>query len=124
MEPELEGGAYDENEIPGVARNAGSAGVKWFPTDKLTVDTRARWVDDKTLISDWNNSLGEGWDDDYVVWDMLVSYDIAPFTFYAGVNNILDQEYAEFGRFFFGNAFIYPAPERNFIAGVKITKEF
>ncbi|MCF7855420.1 MAG: TonB-dependent receptor [Candidatus Pacebacteria bacterium] len=130
MDPELKGDKYNDNEIPGVARHSGSAGVTLYPNENLTVDARARWIDDKLLISDWQNVEGEEWDDDYVVVDLMVTYDLAPFTLYAGVNNVFDQEYSEYGvrafdwtSFNYYNA-IYPSPERNFVAGIKIHKKF
>ena len=131
MDPELQGGDYDENEIPGVAKHTGSIGVTVFPTDKLTVDIRSRWSEDKTLISDWQNTVDD-WDGDYFVVDALLSYELKPFTFYAGVNNLFAREYSEYGVYTpdygtypatYYNA-IYPSPERNFIAGVKLTKKF
>ena len=124
MRPELGRGSYEGNEIPGVSRNSGSIGLKMYPMKNMTIDTRARWADGKNLISDWNNNLGEEWNDDYVVWDMLISYDISSFTIYAGVNNILDEEYAEYGSYYAGKANIYPSPDRNFITGIRFTKTF
>lgn len=134
LEAELQGGAYDENEIPGVARHSGSLGAAWSPVEQVTLDVRARWLADKELISDWRNEAG-GWDGrNYFVTDMRLSYrPWKQLELYVGVNNVLNTEYAEYGVWALdwstwpaGGPFAYgyPAPERTFIAGLRVTHEF
>jgi iron complex outermembrane receptor protein len=129
VNPELEDGVYDGNEIPGVARHTGSFGVTAYPLDELTVDVRARWSKDKVMISDWQN-VATNWDGNFIVVDAMVTYELKPFTFYVGVNNIFNEEYSEYGVYAFDwdlwqyYRSVYPSPERNFVAGVRFTKEF
>ena len=47
---------------------------------------------------------------------------------YAGVNNVFDEEYAEYGLYDLystpARATSYPSPGRNFVAGFRLTAEF
>jgi iron complex outermembrane recepter protein len=131
MDNELRGGSYDGNDIPGVARHSAAAQVTIYPVADLAVDIRARWIDGKNMIGDWNNVIGDDWEGgDYLVADLMLSYRLRPLTFYAGVNNLFNEKYSENGTYAFDwNAFeyyraIYPAPERNFIAGVALVHSF
>ena len=124
LDAQLEDGAFDGNEVPGVATYSGSAGATVAMTPDLTFDVRGRWVHDNKMIGDFANS-GENWrGQDYVVFDAKVSYTVEPFTFYAGVNNIADEEYAEYAVLNWAGVNLYPSPERNFVAGVKFVKPF
>lgn len=126
MDPELKGDKYDGNQIPGTARHSGSLGATVFATDRLTFDARARWTDDRVMISDWENVIDHDWKDDYVVVDVMVKYDLAPISVYAGVNNLFDEKYSEYAVYdtFMAQRTIYPSPARNVIAGVVYTLEF
>ena len=129
LDHELSGGQHDGKPIPGVARHSGSFGFMLLPLEQVTWDVRARWVAEKQMISDWDN-VDAGWSGrNTIVVDTKVTY--APLKWlelYVGVNNVFDEAYAEYGlwdRYTTPErATSYPSPDRNFIAGVRITKEF
>ena len=125
MDAHLVGGNHSGSRIPLVPQRQASAGVDWSPIDVVTLSLRGRWIDNRLLMSDWDNAA-PGWDGEtYAVADAKISYrPLKWLELFAGVNNLLNKEYAEFGTLF-GTTFVdYPAPERNYTAGVKITKEF
>ena len=121
METELDRGPYDQKRIPGVPHLHGSFGMKLFPIKFVTLDIRSRWVKNKILISDWENNVN--WNDSYFVTDAKVSFDWNIAAFYVGVNNLFDEEYSEFGTFNSAVA-VLPSPDRNFIAGIKLSINF
>ncbi len=123
LDPQLTGGIYDGNEIPGVARKRASLGITWLPIDKLSVDLYSIWSDDSHQLTDWNNEIA--WDDSYVVTNLKIAIRIDMLTLSFGVNNLFDIDYAESGVYnpFVGPE-IYPSPGRNWLAGIKISKAF
>ena len=131
MDNELRGGAYDGNDIPGVAKHSATAGATFFPISGLSLDMRARWAADKTLISDWENEVGDDWEGgDYIVADVMLSYAWKALAVNFGVNNVFDEEYSEYGLYSqdfntgdYYNA-IYPAPERNYFGELRLAYEF
>lgn len=121
---ELQGGAYDEKEIPGTSRHAGNAALTVLPIEHLTVDARVHWEADRTPISDWNNQIDD-WDDDYFVTNVLATYELGKWSFYAGVNNLFDTQYSEHAVIDWTGQFThYPSPERNGLVGVKFETSF
>jgi iron complex outermembrane receptor protein len=116
LEAELRGDDYLGNDVPGVAERSGSCFATWKPAGSAwTVDCRARWAADRTLISDWANAAD--WSGDYVVVDVKASYAVTDaITVYAGINNLFAEEYSEFATVW-GH---YPSPEREFVSGVRI----
>ena len=127
MDAELNGGPYVENKIPGVPERHGSVGVTLKPIQYVTLDIRSRWVENKILISDWQNNVD--WNDSYFVTDTKLSFAWSFMTLYAGINNIFDEEYSEFGSFdqfkLSGSTVaVLPSPERNFIFGVTYRQSF
>jgi iron complex outermembrane receptor protein len=120
LDAELGEGAYDGRTVPGTSEHYGSFFATYAPHDSpLTVDTRLRWSRNRTMISDWTNTAD--WDADFAVLDVMATWALTDvITLYAGVNNLLDEEYAEYGVFFGGVPAHYPSPEREFVGGVRL----
>ena len=126
MTNELRGGELDGNDIPGVADHIATAGVTVFPVTGLSFDFRGRWVDGKTMISDWENEIDDNWEGgDYLVFDTMASYSRNPFIINVGIKNLFNEKYSEYGTYYGGGARnIYPSPERNYFGEVRISHEF
>ncbi len=125
MDHELRRGRYSGNPIPGVAEHSTQASALIRPLEDLSLDVRGRWIVDKSMISDWQNEVGDDWEGgDYFVLDAMLNYQWRYFTFAAGVNNVLGEEYSEYGTYQNEQASIYPAPERNYLARVDLQLEF
>ncbi len=122
MNPELRNGAYDGNRIPGVAKQSASAGVSVRVAEGLEWDLRGRWVKRHPSISDWANTLADA--DGFMVVDTKLRYTYPRYkwlTVYVGVSNLLGEEYSEYVTYGTNR---YPAPERTFLAGVRIQRRF
>ncbi len=126
--PELKGGRFDGNRIPAVSTMMASAGIGYSPIPELTFDTRMRWQKGRLAISDWNNANPDWEGKQFTTIDARITY--RPWKFleiYAGVNNLLDREYSDYGTYGAatpGKVALYPSPERNLYTGFKVTKEF
>ena len=134
MNPQLQGGDYNGNRIPLAPTHSAQAGVTWSPLEQIDLDLRARWMDNRYSMSDWGN-VNPDWDgNSFVVVDTKVTYKPTKWLkLYVGINNILNEEYAEYGTWstnytkpwpFPNEQYTYPSPKRNFVAGMVITKEF
>jgi len=120
MDPRLKDGAYDGNRIPGAAKQSASAGVTVDLAEGLVWDLRGRWVKKHPSISDWANTMADA--DGYLVLDTKISYTWRGWlTVYAGVSNLLSEEYSEYVTY---GTNLYPAPERTFLAGIRVRREF
>lgn len=70
--------------------------------------------------NDYDNAAGKV--DDYSISDVKISYNFGNIEAYAKINNIFDEEYSNYVIYsdFSGSSY-YPAAERNYLAGVKVT---
>ena len=119
---ELKRGNFNGNEIPGTAPQQGNLGLNWQLGERATLNLRGRWAKNRTLLSDWTNA-GD-WGDSYFVVDATVTAKVsANIEVYAGVNNLLAEEYADFGLYF-GSPFVYPAARRNGFCGLRYRRSF
>lgn len=125
IKSELRGGAFDGNDIPGVADHITTAGMTFFPFSGLSIDTRIRWIYGKSLISDWENEIGDDWEGgDYIVVDTKLSYTQKLFIVNLGVKNLFNEKYSEYGTYSDNDINIYPSPERNYFGEVRIAHKF
>lgn len=124
MDAQLGKGPFDGNQIPDVPEFSGSFGGAWTPVKQVTLDVRARWLDNKLPISDWTNA-GADWEgNDYITIDAKFTYrPLDWLELFVGVNNVFNTEYSDLAVWV-GQPALYPSPERNFIGGMRITKEF
>ena len=85
----------------------------------LNATVKGNWVGKRYLENDVQNT--EEKIEDYLTVDAKLSYQYKVLTAYFGVNNIFDEKYSEYGALGFGGAKkFYPAPEREYYAGVKL----
>ena len=125
MNSKLRDGSFVGNRIPLVAQHRYQAGVTWSPLTTLEMDVRAILVKGRYGDADWNNTLRH-WDgSDYKTVDTKVTWKPLEFLkVYAGVNNVFNEQYSEYGGVGFAGGYYYAAPKRNYITGVTITKTF
>jgi iron complex outermembrane receptor protein len=113
----FESGENQGKTVPLVPGNSGSLGAV-YRYWRMRFSAVASYVDERRLDGDLGNN--EETLDDYLTVDAKVSYHHKYGEVFVGVNNVLDEEYEDYGVVgFFGNEF-YPAPERYYYAGVKI----
>jgi iron complex outermembrane receptor protein len=114
---EIDGGQYDGNEVPNVPEHQASVAAQAPLSEKLRLGLTGTYVGERRFISDFAND--EDKQDDYFLLSGKLSYLMPHGTAYLVVNNILDEEYEEYGALnYLGEKGYYPSPEINFIAGV------
>jgi iron complex outermembrane receptor protein len=112
---------YNGNDIPAVPRHKAAVGIRVsdiFPGLAFSADYI--FVGDSYLISDQANQLGKL--DSYSVVDTKLSYRKGFIEAFVGVDNLLDEKYAQYGVAGAGGTVrnFYPAPERTWTAGVQM----
>lgn len=120
MRPFIRSVPFSGNDIPGVPRHKGSIGSDVRLGWGFLLNAKVNLVGSRRFISDFANQverLGG-----YYTLDMKLSYGWKGLKAFVGVNNLLNQKYAEFAVIDgVGNQFFYASPERNFVAGVSYT---
>ncbi|MDP2167577.1 MAG: TonB-dependent receptor [Thermodesulfovibrionales bacterium] len=103
--------------IPGQTANL-DATARFADNFLLALNTN--WVGSRYLDNDVTNSLEKL--DDYMTVGTKLSYQYKMATAYAGVDNILNEKYSDYGvTGSSGAKNYYPAPERKYYGGLKLT---
>ena len=116
---EIRSGQFAGNEVPNVPEHQASLDAVYSVTDDLTISLNGVYVGGRLLESDFANAFPD--QDHYIVLNTKVKYTCKNYTAFLNINNILDEEYSEFGVLG-GSPFVepafYPSPEINFLVGV------
>src|ERR1700716_3689445 len=123
------------NRIPAIPRNRIKAGIDYSVTDAFKVGGDVLFVSNQYFVGDESNQAQRL--PSYAVFNLHASYQInKTFQVYARADNIYDNRYATYGRFFNTNAVpnfanggspftdprsVSPARPRAFYAGLKVT---
>jgi iron complex outermembrane receptor protein len=113
---------FKDKDIPAVPRHKANFGLKVFDVLPGFVFTaQYNYVGSSYLISDQANQFEKL--EDYYTLDARLTYAWRRLKAYFGVNNITDRDYSTYGVVFGfpPSAFFYPAPERNWVAGVEMS---
>ena len=113
---------FKDKDIPAVPRHKANLGFKVFDVlPGLVFTAQYNYVGSSYLISDQANQFEEL--ENYDTLDARLTYAWRRLNAYFGVNNLTNQEYSTYGVVFGfpPTAFFYPAPERNWVAGVEMT---
>jgi len=114
-------GPRDGKDIPAVPRNKFNLGLRIHDViPNLIFSADYFYVGDSALISDQANLFGKL--ESYYTINLRLSYAWKCFNAFAGVNNVTDQKYSEYGVIggFTPTPYYYPAPERNWVAGIEV----
>ncbi len=113
------GGIYADKAIPMVPRNKGTLALRFLLPKDLTMNVQANYVGSRYFINDEANNLSRL--NDYLVFDMNLSYKYRDITAVFSLNNIFDKEYSEVGAYspFAAQKGYYPSPGRSFNFKVK-----
>jgi iron complex outermembrane receptor protein len=114
-------GSFKDNAIPAVPMHKASGGIRWTPDQAFTLNFLVNYVGSMYLVSDQENAYPKM--DDYVTVDLNASRRWKNMELFAGIDNIFDAEYSEYGiiSLFAGTRNFYPAPGRRFTAGCRLT---
>jgi iron complex outermembrane receptor protein len=114
-------GPFDGKDIPAVPRNKFNLGFRVHDViPSLIFSADYFYVGESILISDQANQFEKL--ESYYTINLRLSYAWRWFNVFAGVNNVTDQKYSEYGVIggFTPTPYYYPAPERNWVAGIEI----
>lgn len=114
-------GPFDGNDIPAVPRSRFNLGLRIHDIiPNLVFSADYRYTGDSYLISDQANRFEKL--ESYYTLDLRLSYAWKWVNAFVGVNNVTDQQYSEYGVIggFTPTPYYYPAPERNWVAGIEI----
>lgn len=117
----FEEGLFDGNDIPAVPRHRGNAGFRLHDIlPGLALTTNYNYVGPSYAISDQQNAFGKV--ESYYTIDGRLTYNWKRLRAFVGVNNITNQKYSQYAVLGSFPAVLnyYPAPERNWLAGVQI----
>jgi iron complex outermembrane receptor protein len=117
-------GPFDGNNVPLVPENKASLAGSWQPTPATELVVAVNYVDSKFFDNDQSNSFAEKIPA-YTTVDARLAHTYKGFRMTAEVNNILEEEYFEYGvssSFSPGVYNAYPLPERTIL--FTVAKEF
>lgn len=120
-EAEFKSDPYKGNTLPLIPKHSINLGADIRLDDSILLVLKANWIGKRFLENDVENNKEKL--PSYLTADVKCSYTHKMITAYMGVNNIFNKEYSEYGAFgaSSGNIKFYPAPERNFYGGIRIS---
>jgi iron complex outermembrane receptor protein len=113
-------GAYDGNKIPLSPAYSANFGADMKYKEHLALAVNFLWVGERLIENDVENNKKRL--PSYLTTDAKLSFNYKMITAYIGVNNIFDKEYSEYAVYgrSSGTTRFYPAPERNYYAGLRL----
>ena len=114
---------YKDNDIPAVPKQKANLGFRIYDfVPDLVFSADYNYVGSSYAISDQANAFEKL--EEYYTIDARLSYTWKNIKAFVGVNNLTDEEYSETavlsGFLTPGEPFFYPAPERNWVGGLRI----
>ncbi len=117
---DIDGGQYDGKELPNVPQHQWTLGAQKMFGEHLQLGLNGTYIGERRYISDFDNSHDD--QDDYFYLTGKLAYLLESGSMYLTVNNILDEEYAEYGALnFMGEEGLYPSPGINVLAGLTVS---
>ena len=114
-------GRFKDKDIPDVPSHQAGLGAV-FTWQGVTLALNGIYIGERPYVSDFENSFDL--QKDYLVFNAKLKYPWKIFTFFLDINNITDEEYAEYGVISLFSAprekAWYPSPKRNVLAGARI----
>ena len=117
-DPRVREGQYQGYWVPSVPKHKFTVNGTLYVTPKLTTIVNGSYIGTRPFESDWANSFGQ--QDSYFLLNARLSYQWLRFRTFLDINNLLNQEYSEYGILggFPVERGFYPSPKANFLAGI------
>ena len=114
-------GQYQGRGVPGVSRHKMTVESQVHLTPKFTAGLSGTYVGKKYFQSDWSNVFGE--QDAYFLLNARLRYPLRRATLFLDLNNLLNQEYSEYGVLggFPAERAFYPSSKFNARVGVRFS---
>ena len=120
QEATFHGGLYSGNKIPFVPEHLANAGFMLHPWERLSLGMTMNYVGESFAISDPTNTQAKlnAW----TTFDWNTAYTYKNVEVFFSVRNMFDRTYNAYGVYsiFVNKVGFYPAPGRNYSAGVKV----
>jgi iron complex outermembrane receptor protein len=112
-------GQFENNNVPNVPNHKAALSGLFNLGKGFSLNIDAVYVGERPFISDFSNAFED--QEDYLIVNTKLKYQWKKITTFLNINNITDEEYAEYGVLSstLEPAF-YPSPKINFLAGVTI----
>jgi iron complex outermembrane receptor protein len=116
--PRVQEGRFQGAWVPSVPKNRFTVNGTLFLTADFTLALDGSYVGKKPFESDWSNSFGL--QEDYFLLNSRVAYTWQRYRVYVDMNNLLNQEYSEYGVLggFPSERAFYPSPKAHFLVGL------
>lgn len=117
---EIDEDPWKDNTAPLVSKHTVKTNIGYRFDNGLGMYYFYRYYSDFYQGNDYANTAGKV--DGYGISDVKLSYNYKNIEAYVKINNIFDEEYSDYVIYsdFSGSSY-YPAAERNYLAGVKVT---
>jgi iron complex outermembrane receptor protein len=118
---EIKTGQFSGNDVPSVPKHKASFDALFSSVSGFTFALNGIYIGERFFESDYANAFPE--QDDHVVLNAKIKYNRKNFTAFLDINNLLNEEYSEYGVLSgppIEEAF-YPSPEINFLLGLQYT---
>jgi iron complex outermembrane receptor protein len=115
----IEGGLFEGNDVPNVARHQASLDTVFDLGRGLTMAVNGIYIGHRPFISDFSNDFDD--QDDYLVLNAKLRYTWKHLSAFLDINNITNNDYSEFGAlggFPVIEEGFSPSPKINFLVGV------
>lgn len=115
-------GQFDGNDVPWVPEHQANVGVSSRFFDHYRLSLVGRFIGPRFPINDLYNATSKA--NSIIVTDLKFSYERDNFELFAAVNNLFDRRYNTYEAVNGGMSpsvrDVFPAAEKNFLAGVKV----
>ena len=114
---EVDGGMFDGKEVPNVPRHQFTVGMQAALLENMQLNVDGSYIGERPYISDFANTVE--YQDSYFFLTAKLSYKFDKGSAYLSINNLLDEEYAEYGGLnYLGEPGVQPSPGINFLVGI------
>ncbi len=115
---EITSGQFSGNDVPSVPEHKATFDAVFYPIEGFTIALNGIYIGERFFESDFANAFPK--QDDYIVLNAKFKYNWKKFTGFVDINNILDEEYSEYGVLggFPVEPAFYPSPEINILVGI------
>ncbi|MFV0438273.1 MAG: TonB-dependent receptor [Desulfopila sp.] len=113
----IDGGPFDDNEIPNVPRHHFTVAAQAKILENLQLDMDGLYIGERPYISDFANDVSK--QDDYFIANLKLTYLADKWSGYISVRNLFDKKYSPYGGVnYLGEPGVYPAPRIHFLVGI------
>jgi len=121
MESDIDGGAFDGNDVPNVPDDKAVLRALFFGGRGITAIVEGIYVGERLFVGDYANGFES--QESFSVLNLKLEYEWRNLAAHFTVSNATDERYSEYGALggFPVERGFFPSPERNFSAGLSLS---